>query len=447
MDGKTSTLKDSADDGDGDAVGGLLRSSSAAATIVTSLGRQRQQKQHRLPLPLFNFSIPAESVAQVFFFRHYSMAGSNRLYAVQGSSEVPTVKMLGILAVGMAGLANSERDHGVMALARRKYGSTLHSINDAIKVRSEVTKESTVAAVTLMAMFEIIACQDRSSMEAWVCHVQGAAALLRHWTPDDWDRATNWRAYLHFFCLLAMSCIIRRTPVPTYVYELAQSSPAFGSDAEIFPAKRLFRIICKFANLYSHEDTAHVTQIAEKVSTAMSIEENLHSWKSELSETWNYTTIQDDTGQVSGGSRHDYACAWQAYIWNHYRSCRILLHAVLLQYLDALALPVTKAHPALIAAYTSQQRASRDIISTMLLDIRASVSYILGLYDKSKGNISLSPEHSGVFGLLGSIQALVGVVDVGDEDVGWLSEMLGFIGSSLGVGQALVLANRLREKS
>jgi hypothetical protein len=140
----------------------LSRSSSASSPAlsssplsVTTVPSQARRRQHELPLPTFNFSIPTESVAQVFFFRHYSIAGSGRLYAVQGSSTMPTVKMLGILAVGMAGLAISEKDHGVMALARSKYGSTLHSINDAIKIRREATKESTLAAVTLMAMFEV----------------------------------------------------------------------------------------------------------------------------------------------------------------------------------------------------------------------------------------------------------------------------------------------------
>lgn len=66
-----------------------------------------------------------------------------------------TLKMMGIVAVGMAGLAISKRDHGVMALARAKYGSTLLSINDAITVREEVAKESTLAAVTMMARFEV----------------------------------------------------------------------------------------------------------------------------------------------------------------------------------------------------------------------------------------------------------------------------------------------------
>lgn len=129
--------------------------SDSIADKASSSSSRRQQHGELLSLPRFNFSIPTESVAQVFFFRHYSMTGANKFYAIQSATGLPTAKMLGIWAVGLAGVANSEKDHGVMALARTKYGLTLHSINDAIQKRGEATTECTVGAVVMMAMFEV----------------------------------------------------------------------------------------------------------------------------------------------------------------------------------------------------------------------------------------------------------------------------------------------------
>ncbi|KAL7906370.1 hypothetical protein GGI35DRAFT_457962 [Trichoderma velutinum] len=418
-------------------------STADEASSLLPRSSRRQQHEELLPLPRFNFSIPTESVAQVFFFRHYSMAGANRLYAMQGATSLPTAKMLGVWAVGLAGVANSERDHGVMALARAKYGLTLQSINDAIQKRGEAARQSTVGAVVMMAMFEIIACQDCSSLEAWVCHVQAAATLIRHWSEDDWKKAIDARAFLHFFYLLVMSCLIRRVPVPAHILELSRSSPAFISDKDLLPARQLFSTICMIADLYSSENTNQVTEITEMVSRAMSIEDELLSWESNLPHTCRYT----DPDKAHGHSHHFYTCCWQAYVWNQYRTCRILVHTMLLQYLDSLALPVTQAHPALRAAYTSQQEASRRILATMMLDIRGSVSYILGLYETTKASNSLSPEHSGVFGLLGSMQVLIGVADIGGDDADWLCEMLELMGSRWGIGQALVLGKYLRAKT
>lgn len=51
---------------------------------------------------------------------------------------------------------------------------------------------------------QIIACQDCSSLEAWVCHLQGAATLIRHWTEEDWKRPIGVRAFFHFFYLLVL---------------------------------------------------------------------------------------------------------------------------------------------------------------------------------------------------------------------------------------------------
>ncbi|KAL9469202.1 hypothetical protein ACSS6W_010896 [Trichoderma asperelloides] len=416
-------------------------SSSSEPSITKAVVRRRQQQQQHgllLPSPTFNFPIPVESVAQVFFFRHYSVAGSIRLYESQRASRMSTLKMMGIVAVGMAGLAISKRDHGVMALARAKYGSTLLSINDAITVREEVAKESTLAAVTMMARFE-----DCSTQEAWICHLQGAAVMLRHWTKDEWDKVTNPRTFLHFFYMLAMGCIVKRTSVSAHIRKIVQSYPLFKLDAEVEPATRLFDIVCKLADLHSYQ----VTQIAERVSTALSIEKELLAWKSDLPEKWKYSLDENKLDKAYGPSCHLYASPWQSHTWAHYRICRHIAHSVLLQYLDTISLPIAKAHPVLIEACASQREASREIQSIMMRDLCASMPYILGFYDKTKGNNMMIPQHSGVFGLLGSIQAMVGVAGVCEEDAGWLCVMLKYIGSRLGIGQALVMERCLKEKS
>ncbi|KAL6903129.1 hypothetical protein GGI43DRAFT_401316 [Trichoderma evansii] len=422
-------------------------SSQSSITNTNTVVHRKQQQQELLPSPTFNFPIPAESVAQVFFFRHYSIAGSIRLYETQKASAMSTLKMMGIVAVGMAGLAVSKRDHNVMALARAKYGSTLLSINEAIKVREEVAKESTVAAVTLLARFEIIACQDSSTQEAWICHLQGAAVMLRQWTKDDWDKVTNPRTFLHFFYMLAMGCIIKRETIPAHILEAVQSSPLFKIDAELGPATRLFDIVYKLADLHSNNETGQVIQITEKIATALSIEKELLAWKSDLPEKWKYTLDENKFDKSYGPTCHVYLCTWQSYIWNHYRIYRHTVHSILLRYLDILVSPVTKAHPALVEACALRREASREIQSTMMRDLCASMPYILKFYDKTKANSKLFPQHSGVFGLLGSIQAMVGVAGVSEEDAGWLSVMLKYIGSRLGIGQAFVMERYLKAKS
>lgn len=60
-----------------------------------------------------------------------------------------------------------------------------------------------------------------------------------------------------------------------------------------------------------------------------------------------------DTEEKAHGKEHIvYNASWRAYIWSFYRSCRILLHNVLLRHLDAIPMPT--AHPAIILAYGKQ---------------------------------------------------------------------------------------------
>ncbi|PTB62583.1 hypothetical protein BBK36DRAFT_1106526, partial [Trichoderma citrinoviride] len=387
-------------------------SSSSAVAPAT----QTTIRQDQLPLLHHKLCVPAESVAQVFFFRRYALArgGAETLYAAAAagqanngySSSTSPVKMQGMLAVGMAGLAVSEGGDGrLLKLARRRYGITLRGVGEVIERGDgeRVRGEGTVAAVVLMGMFE------------------------------------------------AMGCLIKQVPVPAHIRELARSCPAFASDVHVVPARLLFDIICRFAELYSLGGTGQEEEVAqwtERVSAAVGIEEELCSWETGLPGLWRHTVTLVQEGSEKDGSsprrdttaiRHEYACSWQAYVWNHYRTCRILVHAVLLRYLDALALPVASAHPALMAAYISQRDASRTVLSKTMGDLRAGMSYVLGLYDAGKGNACLSPETSGVFGLLGAVQALTGVVDVYGEDGEWLCGLLDGMGRRWGIGLAVVL--------
>lgn len=245
-----------------------------------------------------------------------------------------------------------------------------------------------------------------------------------------------------------MGSIVKRMPADAHIRQIVQSSPLFKADAELEPATRLFDIVCKLADLHSSSNEADgVNHLAEKISTAMSIEKELLAWKSDLPERWKYSSGVNKLDKAYGSPCHAYVCPWQSYIWNHYRICRRTTHAALLHYLETLAMPVTQAHPALIDACASQQEASREIQAAMMRELRASMPYILDFYDKSKGNSRLFPQHSGVFGLLASIQAMMGVADVCEEDAEWLCVMCRYIASRLGIGLALVMERCLQGQS
>lgn len=253
---------------------------------------------------------------------------------------------------------------------------------------------------------------------------------------------------LHLNFLQAMGSIIKRMPAAAHIRQIVQTSPLFNADDELEPAARLFDIICDLAELHSASNEAdEVNHIAEKISAAMTIEKELLAWKSDLPERWMYSSGENKLDKAYGPSCHVYACPWQSYIWNHYRICRRMTHSVLLHYLGTLALPVTQVHPALIDACASQREASRKIQAAKMRDLRASMPYILDFYDKSKGNSRLFPQHSGVFGLLASIQAMIGVESVCKEDAKWLCVMCRYIASRLGIGLALVMERCLQEKS
>jgi hypothetical protein len=112
-----------------------------------------------------------ESVAQTFFFNTYAIVGPMCPHAAQDNFHGPAVDLLSITAVGMAGLANAKKDFGLMVLARAKYGSSLRLIKIALGNPAEASRETTIAAVFIMSMFEVLTAIEfpRSTYQANTC--------------------------------------------------------------------------------------------------------------------------------------------------------------------------------------------------------------------------------------------------------------------------------------
>lgn len=125
----------------------------------TSAGRS-QSVSRTVPLqasPSYALSMPIEFVAQAFFFNTYAIVGPTCPHAARHSSQGLANNLLNITAVGMAGLANSKKDPGLMVLARAKYESSLGLIKKALQNPAAASKETTIAAAFMMSMFEVLA--------------------------------------------------------------------------------------------------------------------------------------------------------------------------------------------------------------------------------------------------------------------------------------------------
>lgn len=70
-------------------------------------------------------------------------------------------------ACGLVNLATANKSPQVMFEARKEYAKALRSINFALRDPVEVLKDSTLLAILLVSMYEMIAGNEQASLKAW----------------------------------------------------------------------------------------------------------------------------------------------------------------------------------------------------------------------------------------------------------------------------------------
>lgn len=246
--------------------------------------------------------------------------------------------------------------------------------------------------------------------------------------------------------LQTIACLTEKIPIDEHISVLvADPSMIESEDDDLSPARRLFEIVSKFTRFYSSIMTSKGPDVIQAISDAMGMEEELSAWPNTLPTTWKPVTISYTEDNTHGKEHIVYNASWHAYIWSFHRICRILLHNILLRHLDALALSMSTAHPALILAYEEQRRVSQDVLTSTWRALQASVPFMLGLHGSINRQNATRSQHSTVFGLVAVLQVLISLTNIPLGDKYWLSKTLLFIGENIGVRQALVLKQLIGE--
>ena len=97
-------------------------------------------------------------------------------------------------------------------------------------------------------------------------------------------------------------------------------------------------------------------------SVASQIDADLEGWTPSISRSWAYATVPAPAGTYFQGKRHVYDDPWAAQVWNSWRTLRILVNRLIIEYSSGTEEPAGNIkHP----AFQLIRRLSTDIcIST-----------------------------------------------------------------------------------
>ncbi|KAJ5106870.1 hypothetical protein N7456_003545 [Penicillium angulare] len=362
---------------------------------------EKAQRGELFLLPMETFIVDVQDQASCYFFEVFDWVGASTF--VEGSFDHNTVMcdaplgeralMAGISAVGKASLANIQKSTSLRESASDDYVTTLKFVNLALGDPEQYRKCSTLTAIFLLSIFELVVGRDQSAIENWLNHVGGATRIIETRTSCDTRNGSSpvmfhtWRTHI--------------------VLDLANQFASSERDPVSASTRELTFIISKLASL-RHEIQSGKLGHEELIITQLeSLSAELDHWEKRVSPSSRYDEVLvkqplhiSDRLKVTmhGGYAHKYSAFWAADMWNQYRTTKFRVHDMLLSHLrpDSTKLG-SKARQA-----QSRCIEIRNEMRQLADAICCSVPYIFGFLgqDKQETSAIAVKSSTGAFTLL-----------------------------------------------
>lgn len=346
-------------------------------------------------------------------------------------------------AVGLASFSNSVRAPELMIRARRDYVTALQLTNAALRSPSEVKKDSTLFAVMILSIFETVTGNNERSLAAWTEHINGAAALVKLRGEQQFNTQAGKRMFLQVTSNLMLSCIQRTLPMPAHIVELRKSAERFMDASN--PAWRLSGIIIDLTIFRAAIRDGDIIGPRAIIEAALELDRRFISVFENLPTYWQYEVVYTDETPdlIWGGSYHVYNEFWVAHIWNGMRTCRILIQEIIRdQLLSAVyeleeVVTVTESLAMNESCEAIMIEMRDDILGSVPHHTQSSIVQSKTLMDGPNAFLEGSRSYFVLWPLY-----LAGAMDLTTEPIrNWAIQRLKNIGDTVGLKQAVVLAN------
>ncbi|PWY69703.1 hypothetical protein BO70DRAFT_432353 [Aspergillus heteromorphus CBS 117.55] len=394
-------------------------------------------------------SSPPEELAKGYFFTHFG--GGHMPYLLDLTRNQDNAPINAALtAAGLAALSNLRMSPQLMLNARRHYTVALSRTNHALQDTVLARRDETLAAVVLLGMFEIITCSDGSFADRWVKHMDGAAQLIELRGLQQVERSAG----LHLFTQLRAQIVLSRIYQERYcspiLAQLTEEAPKYR-DPNYRTIDRLGILVIKLSTLCAAVKDGTIQQPTDIIRRSLSLDADFMSTLLAIPPTWAYSTVE--VPHSEGGSRmhsvwgtrfHIYRNLTISSAWNNYRSARLVIHELIITAAKSLQhssnMNTRNEQESLIL---QSERTCHQIVE----DICASVPFHLGATAGDAdacGGIAASPTGAGGITVVWPLLIAANSGFASPTLRNWVTDCLDKIGHSLGINQALAVAQLLR---
>ena len=325
----------------------------------------------------------------------------------------------------------------------------------------------------LLSIFETVTSGHQRSLGAWRSHINGAAALIKVRGPEQLASVGGVRLFMQATVGLMVSCLQVGMALPEHILALNAEVAKHADLSD--PAWRYYETMALLTNFRAHVRRGIISDPQAILAKALEIDKAALSICANAPSVYEYKTIYTNAEPIIifAGCYHVYQDYTSAMVWNGMRTIRMMLQETIR---DAL-LKLHSSRPlfSIDERYAVQYQASTITLYRLQSDIIASVPQHLGYAPTKSTPGGLSGHsfpwthfHSRKITSLHSSKSkpagppmirafggytlpwalyLAGTVDIATEPVQeWVIGTLQRIGRSMGIQQAIVLADTLKKE-
>ncbi|MCJ1389507.1 hypothetical protein MMC18_002364 [Xylographa bjoerkii] len=331
----------------------------------------------------------------------------------------------------------------MMDMALKVFGESMTLTRKALQSPVDSKNDQTLMAVLLLSMAEGLLAMANGTIPSGA-HAQGAIALVKHRGMDNFKSDISQRLFIAVQTQMIGYAVQHSAPIEKLPEEFAEHIKALPSNA----ATRLTALEAEVANLlasarlaFGPDQIVSQSELFELSSSASELDEKLHHWAESVPQQWNPLPAKDNSSAALAkfqayGSRMDiYPEVWVVSIWNSYRILHIAVQEAIA--CCAVAVGIIDQMPG-STNYRIQDHT--EVGQRLVDDICGSIPYCLGSrvkheagseidYPFASGS-SVTNDHRkaakalGVWFVLGSLNACLGVRGIEDDQMRWIRSQL-----------------------
>ena len=391
-----------------------------------------------------------------FFVRNHVMGNARTfryLKSFYDRGEMDDHLQATIRAASLASLSKKVRSPELELHARSEYLSALRLTNAALKSYDLAKRDSTVSAVLLLDFFEKAIYPQHRTIASWSGHLNGAASLMKLRGQDQFRSQVGLQLFTQMGTQILLGCMQRGVPLPEDYATLRATAINFVDSTD--SAWRLSEVTVRYIGLRTALKDGSLTNPDAIILAARELDKAMISILDTLPPEWQYEIIPVQSDLLYEPHIHLYNDHQITEAINMVRAGRVpLLELIQEQCRKGMS---SSSPSFMMVDYAEQFQHATNDIRMMASEICASVAQqagyvpLLGLPLNNSILISSASQYNIAKGACGAgAYALLWVLYVVGRSPSievplqlWIIRQLRFIGGSMGIKQAVEVADYL----